>query len=397
MKQWSYVNNTTQIISYYKGEEPFASFLKKYFRNHKKFGSKDRKQISHLCYCYFRLGKLTLSVSMEERILIGLFLCSDEENEILAALRPDWNKKVLLKPEEKYSMVNDPGLTGERSMLNVFPSEKELSEGIEHEKFVKSFFVQPDLFLRLRPGKETRVKEKLKNAGIEFRLIKDDCIALSNSSKLDDIIEMNKEAVVQDYSSQRVGELLLPLRRGRQTERIRVWDCCAASGGKSIMAYDLDSTIDLTVSDVRESILINLRKRFNEAGIKKYKAFIADLAVRDFKHQQSYYDLIICDAPCSGSGTWSRTPEQLYFFDEKKIDKYPALQKQIVSNTIPFVKDGGHFLYITCSVFRRENEDIVDFIKEKFALDMVQTEVIKGYDMKADTMFAALFRKKGTS
>ena len=142
---------------------------------------------------------------------------------------------------------------------------------------------------------------------------------------------------------------------------------------------------------------INLRKRFNEAGIKKYKAFVADLAVTDFNHQQSGYDLVICDAPCSGSGTWSRTPEQLYYFDEKKIDKYSALQKQIVSNTIPFIKDGGHFLYITCSVFRKENEDIAGFIKEKFALDVVQTEVIKGYDIKADTMFAVLFRKRETS
>jgi len=55
-RYFSYLNSTKGILSAYNGEEPFASFIKKYFAVHKKFGSRDRKQISHLCYCYFRLG-----------------------------------------------------------------------------------------------------------------------------------------------------------------------------------------------------------------------------------------------------------------------------------------------------------------------------------------------------
>jgi len=377
MKQWSYVNSAAQIIGYYKGEEPFAAFVKKYFAQHKKYGSKDRKQISHLCYCYFRLGKLALSLSAEERILSALFLCSDKQNEILEALKPEWNKNVLLTLEEKCSFLNNPELK-KYSLLDIFPWKKELSDGIEYEKFTTSFLVQPDLFLRLRPGKESIVKHKLENAGSEFRFVEDDCIALSNSSKLDEIIGINKEAVVQDYSSQRVGELLEPVRRARQTEGIRVWDCCAASGGKSMMLYDINPTIDLTVSDIRESILTNLRKRFNEAGIKKYKTLVADLSGGNIKQQQANFDLIICDAPCTGSGTWSRTPEQLYYFDENKIDKYSLLQKQIVVNTIPFLKEGGYFLYITCSVFKKENEAVVDFIKKKFPLEIIQARIIMG-------------------
>jgi 16S rRNA (cytosine967-C5)-methyltransferase len=237
------------------------------------------------------------------------------------------------------------------------------------------------------------VKQKLENAGIEFRAIAGDGIALSNASKLDEIIEINNEAVVQDYSSQRVGDLLSPLKGKRPTGGIRVWDCCAASGGKSIMLCDINPAIDLTVSDIRESILINLRKRFNEAGIKKYSAFVTDLSGGNIKMQASNFDLIICDAPCTGSGTWSRTPEQLFYFDENKIDKYAVLQKQIANNTIPFLKEGGYFLYITCSVFKKENEVVVDFIKNKFALDVVQSGIIAGYDIKADTMFAALLQK----
>jgi 16S rRNA (cytosine967-C5)-methyltransferase len=120
---------------------------------------------------------------------------------------------------------------------------------------------------------------------------------------------------------------------------------------------------------------------------------IIDLAGSKFDFQYSNFDLIICDAPCTGSGTWSRTPEQLYYFREKKIDEYSSLQKKIVSNVIPHLANGGYLCYITCSVFKKENEIVVDFIQEKFNLEIIRIEVLKGYDKKADTMFAALLRK----
>jgi 16S rRNA (cytosine967-C5)-methyltransferase len=104
-------------------------------------------------------------------------------------------------------------------------------------------------------------------------------------------------------------------------------------------------------------------------------------------------NLIICDAPCTGSGTWSRTPEQLYFFDEKRIERYAGLQKKIVSNVILHLKENGCFVYITCSVFKKENDEIVEFVERQFNLELIKMELLKGYDKKADTMFAALFRK----
>lgn len=394
-RYYSYLNSAKEILSDYSGQEPFAFFLKKYFARHKKYGSKDRKQISHLCYCYFRLGKTEMALPVEEKILTGLFFCSNEPNEILDALKPEWNNNISMPLPEKCSMFNIQYPT-----LSVFPWKEELSEGIDHEKFTASFFIQPDLFLRLRPGKESIVKQKLEKNGIGYQIIKDDCIALSNSSKLDEVIELNKEAVVQDYNSQRVGELLVninpQIRHGEERSKnlkLSVWDCCAASGGKSIMAKDILGDIDLTVSDIRESILVNLKKRFKEAGIKNYKSFVADLAASKVKLPISNSRLIICDAPCTGSGTWSRTPEQLYYFDRNEISKYSSLQKQIVSKTIPHLQPGGYFLYITCSVFKKENEEVVDFIKNNFGLEIYRVELLKGYDRKADTMFAALLQK----
>ncbi|MEJ7677274.1 MAG: hypothetical protein WKG06_05250 [Segetibacter sp.] len=139
----------------------------------------------------------------------------------------------------------------------------------------------------------------------------------------------------------------------------------------------------------------NLHKRFKEAGIKNYQSFIADLSnIKNLKaalHNKTF-DFIICDAPCSGSGTWSRTPEQLMFFEKEEITRYSNLQKSICTNSISFLKKGGYFLYITCSVFKRENEEIAEFITQRFPLTLIKTELLKGYEIKADTMFAALFQ-----
>ena len=322
---------------------------------------------------------------MEERILIGLFLCSDEPNEVLQELKAVWNEKAGLSVEEKISLI-DSSISGQE----IFPWQNELSESIEANEFIYSHLLQPDLFLRLRPGKEALVKQKLGAAAIPFDIISDTCLALPNSSKIDGVVALGKEAVVQDYSSQRVGEFLIPVRRGPSD---RVWDCCAGSGGKSIMIKDVLGEIDLTVSDVRESTLVNLKKRFATAGIKSYKSIVADLTqpINYFKDQS--FNFILADVPCSGSGTWGRTPEQLNFFGDKKIEEYTTLQKKIISTLIPKLQPGGHLLYITCSVFKKENEDAVEFIKEKFHLELIKMELLKGYNKKADTMFAALLQK----
>ena len=406
-RYYSYLNTSAGIIRRYNGDQPLAAFLKSFFAADKKYGSKDRKQISHLCYCYYRTGKMFYGNTwpgddaVQAHILAGLFLCSSQPDEMLQQLRPAWNESVHLSVEEKCeiinksdSILNNLSLTNHHSQpithyspLLVFPWKSALSEGIDHSLFCRSFFTQPDLFIRIRPGYKIIVQQKLDARKIPYRFINEDCIAFSNTTKLDAVIEADREVVVQDYSSQQVAGFLKPLQSDQQ---LSIWDCCAASGGKSILAKDTLKNIQLTVSDIRKSILINLEKRFAAAGIKSYTATVADLAHAPRTTHNSLFDLIICDAPCSGSGTWARTPEQLYNWKEENLDYYTALQKKILSNVIPSVKPGGHLLYITCSVFKRENEAMVDEIKERFNLQLLKMEVLKGYDKKADTLFAAL-------
>ncbi|MEO6452790.1 MAG: Fmu (Sun) domain-containing protein [Ginsengibacter sp.] len=380
---------------------PLHFYLKDYFKKNKKHGSKDRKLISALCYDYFRLGHALKNIPVEERILVGFFLCEQTTSEFLQSLKPEWNG-IITKPVIEKLLIGNRQLEIE----NIFPFGGELSNDVDYKKLSFSFLNQPNLFIRARPGFGKDVIQKLQTASIKYKIISEDCIALPNSSKIDAVIDLDKEAAVQDYNSQRVGEFINlaigPESYGEQSE-INVWDCCAASGGKSIMAYDINPFINLTVSDKRKSILQNLQQRFTKAGIKNYTSFVSDLsgvqvaysAPTCWDHNTGLndkeYNLIIADVPCTGSGTWARTPEQLFYFDKNQIKKYSALQKQIVTNVILHLKPGGYLLYITCSVFKKENEEVVDFIREKFPMNLIKTELLKGYEMKADTLFAALF------
>jgi len=239
---YSYLNSAKQVIATYNGEEPLSGYLKKFFSSDKRYGSKDRKLIAHLCYCYFRLGKTAAGLPVDDRIFLGLFLCTDQPEEMLPALKPEWSEYVTMPLQPKIEKSGFPFFVSE-----IFPWKSEISEAIHYDKFCASFLIQPDLFLRTRPGYEIKVQEKLKAAGINFYNQGSNCLELSNSSKVDTVIALNKEAVVQDLNSQKVGELFNLVRPGRSDQVENVWDCCAASGGKSLMLYDLFPGINLTV------------------------------------------------------------------------------------------------------------------------------------------------------
>ena len=386
MRHFSYLNTAADIIGKYNGVLPFHIFIKDFFKQDKKYGSRDRKQITHLCYCYFRLGQFAKNKPLQETITEALFLCSNEQNDLLAAINPAWNDKAFASIEEKCALLNT-----DTASLKIFPFINELSTGIEINDFDLSHLKQPDVFIRVRPGHYQAVISKLEKAAIPFKELQSNCISLPATTKLDELLQINKEVVIQDYSSQRTGGFM---QLANTTDAdFTVWDCCAASGGKSIMAKDVLGNIDLTVSDIRSSVLMNLKKRFTEAGITNYKTLAADLTKPIKNFVQEKFQMIIADVPCTGSGTWGRTPERLSFFTEKEIDKYSVLQKQIVTAAMPCLKDGGYFLYITCSAFKKENEGMVEFIQTNFGPNLIKMEILKGYTMKADTMFAALFRK----
>jgi len=381
---------------------PLVHFLKQYFAQHKKHGSKDRKWITHLCYNFYRLGYALKVNTIEERLQAALFLCNDTAGDWAFLYDEAWLNHWSGDLASRIDFIHS--VYPFFSTDNIFPWTNELSDGIEKESFIFSHLVQPDLFLRIRPGKEKIVLQKLTEQQISFTQISPTCLSLPNATKIDAILEIDREVVVQDYSSQRIAEFLqfklqTPLANGGTKLQTKIWDCCAASGGKSLLAYDILPDIQLTVSDIRPVILRNLKERFEYAGIKNYQSFVSDLTTpnssRQWRDQTPNFNLLICDAPCSGSGTWSRTPEQLCFFTEAKISEYAVLQKKIIENIIPCIAADGYLLYITCSVFKKENEEVVSFIQNNSGLELIKMELLRGYDKKADSMFAALFRRRG--
>jgi 16S rRNA (cytosine967-C5)-methyltransferase len=381
----SYFNKAVSFLELYQGKQPFALFLKEQFALNKQMGSTDRKWVRHYCYCYFRMGKAMSEASVGDKLLAGIWLVSKVNDPLLALLRSEWNEHVECSTDEKLKVL---GVKVE----NVFPFEKQLSERLRKDHWVFSLFSQPDLFIRLRPGKEQKVLARIHEIGCAYRQLTDSAIAFSAATALQNLQGLNRDYVVQDFSSQQIATLLTPLVTMNSAKPLSVWDCCAASGGKSILSFDTLQCIDLLASDVRRAMIPQLKNRLQDAGLKEVKTAVIDLEQPIPTTLLQSMDLIIADVPCTGSGTWGRTPEQLYFFEEDQIENYSQRQQTILRNVLPALKNGGYLLYCTCSVFTKENEAIVEWLVQHEKLKLIHSSLFTGTENKADTLYGALLR-----
>jgi 16S rRNA (cytosine967-C5)-methyltransferase len=392
----SYLNQHLQtaigIIDGYDGAVPLAAYLKNHFAANKKYGSKDRKNISHCCYAFFRLGHALKNHPAEQRIRISIFLQSKEPGPWAILFEHSWIEAWSDSIDQRIAFVKTA--FPDFQLAEVFPWLNQIGKEIDQDAFLISAFVQPDLFIRIRPGHRKNVIQKIAEQQIPFSQMGDNCLALPSTSKLDGIVSMDQELVVQDASSQKIAQLLEQVKFQKQS-RIQFWDCCAASGGKTILTQDVLGNLEITVSDIRSSILHNLSHRFQRAGIQHFHPIVTDLSKEKPSLPQKQFDLIFCDVPCTGSGTWGRTPEQLYFFKESSLETYLALQQSILKNVIPLIAPGGYLLFSTCSVFQAENASNLEFLlQQDTQLILIDAQYLKGYGIKADTMYAALIRKK---
>jgi len=374
-----------KVLDTYPGDRPITKFLPEFFKKNKQMGSTDRRSASRLLYNYFRLGKAFSEKTTEQRLFLAEFLCTSVDNPFLQHFRPDLNEKIYLSLDEKikYAEVNE-GL----KLTDVFPFTSHLSDGIDENKFLSSLFIQPDLFIRINPPALSIVLKTISECGIEYRQIGDYTIALPNGTNLGLLFPDSTYSVkpyeVQDLSSQHTLNYFKPKRYEHW------WDACAASGGKSLLLFSEQPDIKLVVSDIRESVLDNLDERFIAAGLRTYQKKLIDLTKNPDPELHHYeFDGIILDAPCSGSGTWGRTPEMISQFEEYKIKGFQNLQKTIAGNVLKYLKPGKPLIYITCSVFREENEEILTYLQSEFGMKLEALELIKGYTKKADTMFVA--------
>lgn len=382
MKVEHQIKTFERILKAYDGALPLHRFLVTYFKSNKQMGSSDRRWASRYLYSFFRIGNALKLHTQIERLTVGEFLCNQSSSLILEANKPEWVEQIALPVTAKLVLVKDQFPDFELS--EVFPFHQPLSDGLDLNQFLESFFIQPDLFIRVKAKHAKEIHSALSEAGVPVKELSETVFSLPNGTKLTHLLQNHKDYQVQDLSSQKTGNYFQPQPYEYW------WDCCAASGGKSLLLHEKEPKVQLLVSDVRENSLNNLDERFNAAGIQKYQKKVLDLLVDNEQHLHHYeFDGIILDAPCSGSGTWGRTPEMLYYFDDQKVKSYNNLQRSIAANVVKYLKQGKYLIYITCSVFKAENEDIVDYLQQELGLQLEQKEVIKGYHEKADTMFVA--------
>lgn len=375
----------------YPGTSPFSLYLKEQFARDPRMGATDRRLLRHYCYCYFRTGKAFSDLSKEEKLITGIWLCTEKADPFLAVIRPEWNELASLSLEEKIVHLHK-----NFSWDKLFPFHDHLTIGIQNPTWAASLLKQPELFIRIRPDQSQKLLARIQELKLSHCVHHESCVSFPAATNLAALGELDRDYVVQDYSSQRVGELLKLVASAKKDiatkKTFRIWDCCAASGGKSILVADVFDQFELTVSDLRTSMLSQLGKRLSAAGIVADHVLQVDLEKEIPPTRVPSTNLLIADVPCSGSGTWGRTPEQLSFFKEKQIEEYASKQRKIIANSLPFLLPKGYLLYITCSVFKEENEQQVNWLTQEKGLQLIRTELFKGTEMKADTLYAALLQ-----
>lgn len=148
---------------------------------------------------------------------------------------------------------------------------------------------------------------------------------------------------LQDVASQAVVDAL-PLRPG-----MRVLDYCAGGGGKTLaMAAHLNGPVE--AHDANPRRMSDLPQRAARAG--------ADLRV--VPAPKGLYDLVFCDVPCSGSGSWRRAPDGKWRLTPDGLDRLTQIQADILDKVVECVAADGVLAYATCSVLRCENEDQIN-------------------------------------
>jgi 16S rRNA (cytosine967-C5)-methyltransferase len=375
-----------QILKQYHGELPLHHFLKGYFKKYPKLGSRDRRGLGDAVYAWYRAGKAFAADEHEAENLrlAAMYLCGTKPKAFASFFPEEWTE-FTAGIQDRINLLQQRGFSLRPEQI--FPNDVPFSAGITADEWRLSLLRQPRLFLRIRKGRD-EIATRLQAASIPYEWLSDTCLAIPNGTKMERLLP-DDCYVVQDASSQATGRYLQAFPDERW------WDCCSGAGGKSLLLKDASPDVKLLATDVRQSILNNLKDRF-----RLYHHTLTEMATLDVSDEMAtarflgdrLFDGIICDVPCTGSGTWARTPESCYFFNPATVADYAKRQQAILRNACDFLKEDGRIIYITCSVFRAENEAVIESIAGEGRMRIVSAGLINGLSIGADALFAAELR-----
>jgi len=195
----------------------------------------------------------------------------------------------------------------------------------------------------------------------------------------------------------------------------RIWDCCAAPGGKTLVLAARHPAADILATDVSPSRLKALAGRM-ERDPSAANVRVAEADASALPAEAGNFDLILCDVPCSGTGTLARNPEIRHHLRPSDLARQADRQRALLATALSRLAPGGKLLYSTCSLEPEENEAVVAAVTLpsgirrlpldpllatlQIAADLTPTlrdgflRTLPGSNFHGDGFFAALFERQ---
>ena len=326
--------------------------------------------ILHLgLYQLFEMDKIPESAAVNESVTLAKKYCRKQRfapglvNAVLrGAIRQKDTLKQPVKLEDRYS----------------HPEKlvKLLRENVcdKLEMMLRANNEAPDMVIQVNTLK-TSAAELAKRLEEEGVSAKDhpwmkDCLILADTGRLEQLPAF-KEGLfyVQDAAAK------LSVLCAQLPKDAKVLDCCAAPGGKSFAAaIAMGGTGYIISCDVHEHKIALIDGGADRLGFQNITAGVQD-ASQCRQEWVGQMDAVIADVPCSGYGIIRKKPD-IRYKDPDTMLELPALQLAILKNQSRYVKPGGVLLYSTCTLLKRENEDIVEaFLKENTEYSVEKLEL----------------------
>lgn len=330
---------------------PLDRFVNQYFRSHKALGAQDRRFIGETVYGMIRwkslLDHIVGSGSLKQRARV---FQAFQPQHFLSDPKIPSHVKISF-PEELFKLL-----------------KKKYGE-IKAIELCQISNTQAPLFLRVNPLKtsQSELLQKLSQLKLTPSRLYPHALICHEKTNLRQLPEF-KEGLfeIQDAASQAVS-LLIEAKPKEQ-----VLDYCAGSGGKSLaLAHLLEKSGQIYLHDLRPHILLEAKKRFKRAGIQN--AQFLDPAHPQLKKIIKKMDWTLVDAPCSGTGTLRRNPDQKWKFSLSLLERLSLQQREIFDKALTFVKPKGHIVFSTCSILSEENEEQLEFFLKKYPLTLTHT------------------------
>ncbi|WP_439273474.1 RsmB/NOP family class I SAM-dependent RNA methyltransferase [Pseudochrobactrum sp. HB0163] len=218
---------------------------------------------------------------------------------------------------------------------------------------------RPPVDLRVNTLKANRDQvlkalEDLKNAGAQPAPYLQEAVRIPPLKALGRHPNMQSEQAFLDgwYEVQDLGSQLAARLVGAQPNH-QIMDYCAGAGGKTLaLAAAMHNKGQIHAYDAERSRLNPIHERLNRAGVRNTQVHNR---LENLEPCKGRMDIVLTDAPCTGSGTWRRRPDAKWRLTEAQLERRLADQAQVLEAAKHYVKPGGRLVYVTCSLFAAEN------------------------------------------